>query len=709
MKRYLIIGIIILAIIIIYNILSLSTGIYIDFNQDETINTLTYTEEGKLYLNNEQIPFEIKGVELNSSYPGHNFSDYEIEKEKYMEWLGKIQEMGANTIKLSNRLNPEFYEALYEYNTENDVPLYLIQCVEIEEYETNNAQSIYGFKDELIKECLLNIDAIHGNRYVMTSGIEGRGFYNTDVSQWTLGYIISSIGTDETIAYTDNTDTRNAGKGYDGTYFYTNADEASETEDIIAEILDKMVSYETNKYNEQKFVSVTIDLLKDPFTYKQNVNVQLGKMVYINMNHVKTKDTLKMGKIIAYDMSGAINEFVDILDETEILNNQEILNMVQTDSIYNGYVDFINQYYDEPVLIVNYGYSTSRMVDRENEEPLTEEEQGEKLVADYNEFVSLGACGAIISTWQDNWALTNWNVKYATIEEKEIYWHNVEAIDQGYGILSFEAKDKEQICYVDGNIAEWAEDSFVKETNGMKLYVRYDYENVYIMVDNIDTSKEFYIPIDTTQKSGATSYLDAQFDRNVDFLIKINGTENSEILVQEYCDSIRAMYEDNITGVRQFTNIPDSNTTNFNKMRAILRKQIDPTVDISLMTAEQRQQYRMYRIYDTGELRYGNHNPNSEEYNSLADYCFGENCVEIQIPWELLNFSSPSEMLIHDDYYEYYGVENQKIEELFIGIGYSTEKIELGTTSLKGWDRNVEVEEVLKKSYDIIKQAWGEK
>ena len=708
MKKYLIIGIIILAIVIIYNLLSLYTGLYIDFNPDDTIHTIAHENEGKIYLQDEQTPFEIKGVEVNGSYPGHNFSEYSIEKETYKQWLQQIQEMGANTIKLSNRLDPEFYEALYEHNTETDNPLYLMQGIEIEEYETNNAQGIYGFKDELLKECLLDIDAIHGNRYVLTSGIAGQGGYTDDVSQWTLGYIISSIGTDETIAYTDNTDTRNEGKGYDGTYFYTDGQEASETEDIIAEILDKMVEYESKKYNEQKFVSVMIDRLKDPFDYKQNVDIQLGKIAYINMNHIKTKEELKTGKIVSYNMVGTIDDFIDILDETEIQRNQEILNTVQADSIYNGYVDFINKYYDAPVLIASYGYSTSRMIDEENEEPITEEEQGEKLVADYNEFVSLGTCGAIISTWQDNWSLTNWNVKYATTEEKEIYWHNVQAIDQCYGILSFESKDKEQICYVDGNIEEWTEDSLIKETNGIKLYLRYDYENVYIMAENIDTSKELYIPIDTTQKSGAISYYDAQFDKNIDFLIKVDGTENGEILVQEYYDSIRAMYEDNITGLRQYSNVPNKDTTNFSNIRAILRKKVDPTIDISLMTALQRQQYRMYRVYNTGKLVYGNHNPNSDEYNSLADYCFGENCVEIQIPWEILNFSSPSEMLIHDDYYENYGVEDQKIEELYIGIGYETEKIELGKSQLKGWEREVEVEETLKKSYDIIKQAWGE-
>ena len=348
------------------------------------------------------------------------------------------------------------------------------------------------------------------------------------------------------------------------------------------------------------------------------------------------------------------------------------------------------------------------MIEREYEKATTEQEQGEKLIDYYKKFVNLGSCGGIISSWQDNWAITTWNVKYSTKEEKEIYWFNRESIDQCNGILTFESENREKICYVDGDINEWADEESVAEQNGIKIYCRYDLENVYIMAKNINQNV-IYIPIDTTQKSGATNYENIEFARGADFLIKIDGTENSEILVQEYYDSIRAMYEDNITRVMQYSNVPNKNTSNFVSMRAILRKQIDQSVDISLMTAEQRMQYRMYRISNIGKLRYGKNNPNSTEYNSLADFCFGENCVEIQIPWQLLNFSSPSEMQIHDDYYENYGVEETKIEEMYLGIGEdTTNKIEFGKVELKKWGRNVNVQERLKKSYDVIKKFWCE-
>ena len=66
-------------------------------------------------------------------------------------------------------------------------------------------------------------------------------------------------------------------------------------------------------------------------------------------------------------------------------------------------------------------------------------------------------------------------------------------------------------------------------------------------------------------------------------------------------------------------------------------------------------------------LKRGNGNPAASDFNSLTDYCFAEHAVELRLPWELLNFSNPSEMQIHDDYYEKYGIENLSISSIQVG------------------------------------------
>lgn len=115
-----------------------------------------------------------------------------------------------------------------------------------------------------------------------------------------------------------------------------------------------------------------------------------------------------------------------------------------------------------------------------------------------------------------------------------------------------------------------------------------------------------------------------------------------------------------------------------------------------------------YQSYETGKLTYGDANPDHEDFDSLADYCFGDGFVEIKIPWQLLNFSNPSEMQIHDDYYEHYGVENMKIDRMYVGVGDGDGTISLFEKSLKGWGTQVTYHERLKDSYYIVQQMWAE-
>ena len=81
--------------------------------------------------------------------------------------------------------------------------------------------------------------------------------------------------------------------------------------------------------------------------------------------------------------------------------------------------------------------------------------------------------------------------------------------------------------------------------------------------------------------------------------------------------------------------------------------------------------------------------------------------MEIRIPWQLLNFSDPSRMQIHDDYYDgNYGIEAVGIKEMFIGFGGEGNTIEMGCLKLKGWENTVSYHERLKEAYQVLKTYW---
>ena len=85
-----------------------------------------------------------------------------------------------------------------------------------------------------------------------------------------------------------------------------------------------------------------------------------------------------------------------------------------------------------------------------------------------------------------------------------------------------------------------------------------------------------------------------------------------------------------------------------------------------------------------------------------------EENIEIRIPWALLNFSDPSRMQIHDDYYDgNYGVRFISLRHISIGIGTKDQLIEMGTVSLKGWRNRPTYHERLKPVYYALQSIWA--
>ena len=67
-------------------------------------------------------------------------------------------------------------------------------------------------------------------------------------------------------------------------------------------------------------------------------------------------------------------------------------------------------------------------------------------------------------------------------------------------------------------------------------------------------------------------------------------------------------------------------------------------------------------------------------------------------------------MMIHDDYYEHYGVEEIRIKEMYLGIGtkYEAEPIAMEPLKLKAWHSSITYHERLKPAYFAMQKLWRE-
>mgnify|MGYP006976632171 CR=1 FL=1 len=87
MKKYLIIVIAAIVLVLGIDALYYRVGLYIDFAPNKTVSAVSYTKDGLIYKSNENGEdevFEIKGVNLGSGEPGHWSTEYVTSKETYL-------------------------------------------------------------------------------------------------------------------------------------------------------------------------------------------------------------------------------------------------------------------------------------------------------------------------------------------------------------------------------------------------------------------------------------------------------------------------------------------------------------------------------------------------------------------------------------------------------------------------------------------------
>ena len=743
MKKFILAACIVVGLLFVGYYAYYHMGFYVAVHSDEPVTTFMKTDEDTIYMERDGVyePFEIRGVNLGVGIPGEWATDYAIDEETYLRWFAYIQELGANTIRVYTLLQDDFYNAFYEYNTAREAageePLWLIHGVWVNDYVQFSHRDAYDddFLQTLLEDSRTLVDVLHGKKSLSLGRGLGSGSYRKDVSPWVIGYILGVEWEDVTVAYTNE---KYPGRNsYQGTYMVTTED-ATPFEAMLAQVGDSIIEYETERYRQQRLVAFSNWPTTDPFLYPADITSQFMKCAQVDVEHIRTTDAFLSGYFASYhvypyypDYLHNVLDPIGLVDSShrdmsqyyltteggipyeEMMTGDSRVDYYDSDghlNTYYAYLKVLNEYHTIPVVISEYGVSTGRgMAQRDyytgrNQGHMTEWEQGYALIDCYEDIMDAGSAGSCIFTWQDEWFKRTWNTMANVDLDNTPYWSDYQTNEQYFGLLTFDPGEEESVCYVDGDPSEWTQEDVVLETEQGTLSMKYDEKFIYFYAQGFDPEAEtLYIPIDTTPKTGSTycENYDLTFERPCDFVIRIEGTDGSRVVVQERYEVMRAMFLKDTEMVDAYVNEVDADTPVFKEIDLVLQ---------FLPEGGGRGLKENYETYETGLLRYGNANPEAEDFDSLADYMFTEDGVEIRIPWQLLNFANPSEMMIHDDYYENYGVEYIHIDEMYVGmaVGDDTEyRIPMAAFPLEGWGKTVTYHERLKESYYILQDYWA--
>lgn len=306
--------------------------------------------------------------------------------------------------------------------------------------------------------------------------------------------------------------------------------------------------------------------------------------------------------------------------------------------------------------------------------------------------------GGMIFSWQDEWFKQTWNTSKFSPDNPSQRTPNRQSAEQNYGILAMEP-GSDSICIIDGKNSEWKNQPELIKTDGVSIKTNYDEEYLYICLEssNFDFDKEtLYVPIQISELGSkfAKKY-GLSFTEAVDFILVVNGENNTRLLSDSYEDLFKFMYsvEKEVFPLDKY---PVKKSGEYNTIKQFLSNEIIlPLTNVKIAP----------KLYESGLLQYGIGDPNYKNFNSLADFYCKNNTIEIRIPWYLLNVQNSTIGARLNDFYKDKEIYTEKIESIKIGVTKGQkEDISLYDIGYKAKEKST-YHTRLKKSYDIIKNG----
>lgn len=610
------------------------------------------------------------GMNLGATLPGHEPGELVPTKEDYLRWFPQIKNMNVDVLRVYTILNPEFYEALDEFNSTREGPLWVIQGVwsPEEELTGDDLEGRDAYTPEITKifndEASDAVSVVHGDADIPERPGHASGRYRSDISRYMLGWI---VGTEWFPPAVQKTDLANRGmEPFSGKYFRSTQD-ATPFESWSASVLDTLAKEEM-KYGWQHPVALSNWPTTDPLKHPDEASDQ-EDLVSVDPMNIEPTSSWKAGYFASYHIYPAFPDFMRYERKYQDYKTPE-----GKKDPYAGYLNELREHHKGiPLIAAEYGTSSARgMAHRgalgRNQGNHTEEAQG-KINADLlDDIHDEGLDGGILFSWQDEWFKFAWNTGDLEIPDRRPMWLNRLTNEQNYGVLASEpGESTEDAIHLDGKTKDWDQRSSVgniinrisnRLLGRVAAVTKQDYEDFDLSV----THDEAYLYMLLKKKDGEWSFprdeVNVGFgtltgggesakpapglsfpDGGSQFLMRIKDEDDSRILVNSAYDTHTWLYGYKLDYISDPVIERDPRAGVFLPWRLALNFPL---------TLPQTKRKVPFEDYEVGEMRPGVTDPSDPDYDSLADWYAEGDVLEIRIPWTMLGFTDPSSLKVWD-------------------------------------------------------------
>ncbi|WEL16245.1 Uncharacterized protein SVXHr_0060 [Halorhabdus sp. SVX81] len=668
----------------------------------------------------------VTGVNLGMAKPGYFPGSAAIERAEYDRWLEHIGAI-ANVVRTYTIHPPAFYRALRDYNDHATEPLLLLQGTWVPTEDLHEAGDATDVTSTVDPEIRHTVDVVHGEATLSEQDAFTAGTFDADVSDVTLGYLFGIEWPPEVVVGTNQVSTDGE---FEGPYIRTRG--GSRFEQWLAGRLDTFATHETETYGVQRPLSfinwVTTDPLDHPYEPYHDED-----LVSVDPDAVVATDDFDAGTFASYHAypyyPGMLNETPSYVGYTDHRGES---------NSYAGYLTHLINSTDQPVVIAEFGVPSSRGVTYRHVHGRdlgghTEREQGEMVAAMYQDILASGAVGGVAFSWQNEWFKRAWNLDARSVPGRRPHWSNIETPEQRFGLLAFQSPDS---ITLDGSPGDWDDATVVRPEGSTDspdartltaLRVTHDLEGLAVRLafESLPDPMRWdrlnaVVTVGLTGRE-RTLPIGSDLTATADFVADLGGPGNSRLLVESSYDAFAREYgEDAGLDLDAYRD----GSAGFVPVREPVN--LGYTVPLT-------DEVVPFEAVETGRLRYGNGNPDAENYDSLTDVHVdsANDVIELRLPWLLLNVADPSSKqrlvtewdggLAATDFesvrvgaatYDPGGEGTDSsnstglIDHAIPGMTGST--LDTTTYTWSTWDRP-DYEERLKESYHVLERTnWGE-
>jgi len=391
-------------------------------------------------------PFIIKGVNLGLALPNRWFTDMPRDAALYHRWFRQISAMNANSVRLYTLAPPEFYRALDDFNRSAGSPLYLLQEIWPDEEVPSHNYLDAAYDAAYKAEIRLTLDALHGAANIPERRGRAWGEYATDVSAWTLAYL---VGRELEPLEIEATDRLNKDWTYSGRYL--SAPAGSPSEAWLARACDTLVEYEYATWKRQTPTAAVGWPVLDPITHSSEWNAAGDSKLEYNDRAEFNIDHIEVG---AANKAGFFGAFHIYPNYPDFMNNEKSYD-AYTDKEgrlrYGGYLrEFAQAQSRHPLLVAEFGLANGMATahispDGYDHGGIPEDAVAKGIARLMKAIVAENYIGGIVFEWMDEWAKKTWTTEPFMIPyDAQVHWHNMIDPEQNYGIIAMEAREPSQ-------------------------------------------------------------------------------------------------------------------------------------------------------------------------------------------------------------------------------------------------------------------------